>query len=449
MRKKHQSAAIFGALIYAVFPTLFLPVSMELESELSSLSLALCFALPTMVFFLRNISSGGRIPWFYIFMGIAATGLSDIFVLLMVLLPFLLIGLLTLPKSGFIKNFGKTSIYLALVFIATLSPYIIYCLVQGIGLTTFFQDQLFNTQVFNYAPNLIKPIEELSLIYGGAGVFLLVAFLIRNIVQKNERLSDEIVFIGLLVLISYVYTPFFEYSYVLLDPDQLSAFYGLLISIFGGLCLYAIFIFLEWTLDVFKKITPYLAPATVTLLAIAFFILQDGVQTSRLLPQTQPNDFFESYYDIINERIPYTYATVGPELDRGLARNRHYFMNYQFFLNNYGAIDSLYQQYLIVPSRQIAEQDVVPPASIFLFLEKPPYGSIQQGILYDAQGTMRDLEQWITSYRTLEGREIRVYHETEDAIIYEIINRDDESTIIGVLKNIYSTEDGRAARLFK
>ena len=446
---KHLSAALFSSLIYAVFPTLFLPVSMELESELTTLSFSLCFALPTMLFFLRNIRSAGKTPWFYIFMGIVATGLSNIFVLLMVLLPFMMLGILSLPKNNFIQRFGKVSLYLFVIYLITLAPYIFYCLLSGLSIEAFFQDQLFNTQVFSFTANMILPIEELSLFYFYAGIGLLAAFVIRMFVQKEKRIGDKMVFLMLFISVSYLYTPFFEYQYIYIDPDQLNSFYGFLICIFFGLSIYSVFIFLEWVVKPVKKLTPYIMPIVTLGIVVFLFSYQDGLKTSRMLPKTEPNGFFDAYYNIINERVPYTYATVGPELDRELSVNRHYFMNYQFFLNNYGAIDSLYQQYLMVPDDQRPEVQEVPPASIFLFVEKPPYGSIQQGILYDAQGTMRDIEQWLVTFRRLEGREIKIYHETEETVVYEIVNRDDESRIDGVLKNIYPKEEGRAARLFK
>lgn len=448
-RGQHQAAALFGAMIYAIFPTLFLPVSMELEAEMTSLSMALCFAFPTMIFYLSNIRSGGRTPWFYIIMGVAATGFTDIFVLLMVLFPFMLLGLISIPKKGFFKNFAKTFIYLLIVFVSTLLPYIIYCIVYGLEITTFFQDQLFNTQVFSFAPNLIMPIEDLSQLYIIIGLVFLLGYIIRFFVQRKKRIGDAIVFISFFIIISFIYTPYFEYQYVLIDPDQLNSFYGVMICIFAGLAMYSIMIFLEWAFSAAVKITPYIAPSLTAGFAIWFFILQGGFEISRILPKTQPNGFFDAYYNIINERVPYTYATVGPNLDSQLAKNRHYFMNYDFFLNNYGAIDSLYQQYLTVPDNQRPEEQEVPPASIFLFVEKPPYGSIQQGILYDAQGVMRDLEQWLASFRQLEGRDLKIYHETQETIVYEIINRESESTISGVLRNIYPEEEGRAARLFK
>jgi hypothetical protein len=40
-----------------------------------------------------------------------------------------------------------------------------------------------------------------------------------------------------------------------------------------------------------------------------------------VLPQTLPNGFFEAYYQIINERLPNTYATVSPPIDDVLSKN--------------------------------------------------------------------------------------------------------------------------------
>lgn len=447
--QKYPAAALFGTMLYAVFPSLFLPISMELESGSSSLAVALSFALPTMLMFLRNIRSGGSTPWFFIFMGIITTGLTDIFVLLMVLVPFLIIGFISIPGRNFWKNFGRIMAYLMGTVMLTLSPFILYCWINSISVKTFFQDQLFNTQVFSFTPNLIIPLQDLSIYYLIWGIVLLLVFALRHIIQKQKRVSDLIVFISFFTVLSYVYTPYFGYQYIWVDPDQLNMVYGIFISIVAGISLYSLFLFLEWLHSSFKKIVPYLSPVIMVAAAAGLLIFQGGFDRNRMFPQTLPNGFFEAYYEIINERVHYTYATVGPELDRELSLNRHYFMNYQYFLNNYGAIDSLYQQYLTVPAEQRTEVQEVPPASIFIFVEKPPYGSIQQGILYDAQSTMRDIEQWLESFRELEGRKLQVYHETDQAIVYEIVNREEESTIDGVLKNIYPEDQGRAARLLK
>ena len=62
---------------------------------------------------------------------------------------------------------------------------------------------------------------------------------------------------------------------------------------------------------------------------------------------------------------------------------------------------------------------------------------------------METLESWIERFNSLPNREVLVYRETDDAIIYEIINQKDESYIGDILMNIYPKEDGRAAKLFK
>ena len=65
-RGKNPIAALFGMSVYALIPTLVLPVSLDIEGATSSLSLAICFALPTAVLFLRNLRSIEKAPWSYV-----------------------------------------------------------------------------------------------------------------------------------------------------------------------------------------------------------------------------------------------------------------------------------------------------------------------------------------------------------------------------------------------
>ena len=91
----------------------------------------------------------------------------------------------------------------------------------------------------------------------------------------------------------------------------------------------------------------------------------------------------------------------------------------------------------------------IPPASIFVFIQKPPYNSIQQGILFQPEEQMIALSEWIDNFSMLPNREVFIYKETDDSIIYEILNRKDESYIGDILMNIYPKKEGRAAKLFK
>ena len=436
---KNRIAALVGMAIYSITPMYLTPIILDFEVEANSISLALCFAIPTCIFFLREVRLNKDASWFFISIGIFATALINLFVFLVVLIPILILGIFTLP----ITQYGKslfTSLFrlLVLCFIA-ISPYLIACLINGVSIGDFFQQELFDTLVFSYFPNLVIYLDLLSMYYlAGAGVLLLInIILIRAKIITDMK---ELVFLILFALISFIYTPYFPYSYTLIDPDQLNLFYSVCISVFIGI----LFLNISRIFYLFKKksLRTYniLNISSATLCLLALVILQKGVFANRALPETLPNGFFEAYYTIVNERIPYSYATVSPELDRKLAQNRHYFMNYEFFLDNYGVIDSLYQQYLLVP-KALREEKEIPPASIFLFLEKPPYSAIQQGILYDSQSTMNDMQQWVQVFQGMEGRNIKIYFDGEYTIVYEIINREKESRITSVLNNIYPEEE--------
>tara|TARA_R110000868_G_scaffold304437_23_gene565446 strand:+ start:11068 stop:13128 length:2061 start_codon:yes stop_codon:yes gene_type:complete len=432
---KNQVASLVGMAIYSFTPMYLTPIILDFEVEANSISLALCFAIPTCVFFLRHIRLDKKAFWFYISMGIFATALVNLFVFIIVLIPVLLLGLLTLPLSQYLKRFLSIFAKLFLIIILAISPYIIVCFLNGISIRDFFQQELFDTLVFSYFPNLVVYLDRLSIYYFEGAVFLILINIVFLLLKKTTQ-KKELVFLILFAIISFIYTPFFPFSYIIIDPDQLNLFYSVTISVFIGIVFLNVLRLFEFLKNKSNRIFTFLNGSIAIIGILSIIFLQGGIFISRSLPETLPNGFFDAYYTIVNERVPYTYATVSPELDRGLAENRHFFMNYEFFLDNYGIIDSLYQQYLLVP-KALRTQKEIPPASIFLFLEKPPYSAIQQGILYDSQNTMKDMEQWIQVFSGMKGRNIKVYYESEDAIIFEIINREKESRISSVLNNIY------------
>ena len=436
---KNQMAALFGMAIYAITPMYLSPIILDLEVEANSISLALTFAIPTCIFFLRRIRSEDKTFWFYTVMGVFATALINIFVFLIVLLPIMVLGLLTIPFKEYTQRMLRALLYLLASSLLAISPYVIFCVWNGISLRDFFQQELFDTLVFSYFPNLITYLDELSIYYLiGAGILIVIN--IALLTRKKLDQKKELVFLFLFSLVAYIYTPYFPFSYILIDPDQLNLFYAVTIAVFLGLVFLNISRLFSFLLRKSPKVYKAANVSSMITFIVVIIFLQKGVLVSRALPETLPNGFFEAYYSIVDERVPYTYATVGPELDRQLALNRHFFMNYEFFLDNYGVIDSLYQQYLTLPKESRAGEDI-PPASIFLFLEKPPYSGIQQGILYNSQNTMSDMQQWISVFEGLEGRKIEVYYESEDAIIYEIINRGEESRINTVLMNIFPKKE--------
>lgn len=435
-KNKYPIAPILGMSVYAIVPLLFLPVSLDQQVQANSLDLALCFAVPTFTIFMRNLRSKYKSPWFYVLSGFLATAFINLFVAFIILLPLLFLGLLSLPRRNYFQSFYKVTLYLISLSLLVIVPFLVVGYAEGVEFRTFLMAQLYDIQAYSYFPLLIMPIGELSTLYLYISAGLMAYFIIDYFASGQKFIRDEIAFLLVFAIIAVRYTPLLDIGQLFwIDTDQLSEFYAIMIGIFVSISFSVM-------LEIFDRLTPisektmYGISWVVLIITIpALIFMQGGFRLSRALPSTVPNGFFEAYYQIINERLPYSYATVGPDVQRIQAKNRHFYMDYEYFLDEYGAIDAEYREQL-----QTETVEDVPPASIFIFAEKAPYGAIQQGILYDSQSVMRDIDQWITEFRELPNRTVKVFYEGPSTIVYEIVNRSTESRVSDILYHIYPDE---------
>ena len=432
-KNRHPIAPIMGMAIYALVPLLFLPVSLDQQVQASGVDLALCFAVPTFTIFMRNLRSTYKSPWFYVVSGFVATAFINLFVAFIILLPMMFVGLLALPRRNYLKSFYRVSVYLIFLSVIVLIPFVVVCFLQGIEPRAFILSQLYDMQAYSYFPLLVMPLGELSYIYILIAAGLLVYYLIDYLFSDKDYVRDEIAFLLVFALVALRFTPALDIGELFwIDTDQLNEFYAVLIGILASVLFAAPLELLNKIKRIPESAIYKLSWGLLLISIPALIYWQGGIRVSRMLPSTVPDGFFEAYYQIVEERLPYTYATVGPEVQRIQAKNRHFYMDYDYFLDEYGAIDSLYHQ-------QLGQESIeeVPPASIFIFAEKPPYGNIQQGILYNASGVMRDVEQWMADFRTLPDREVRIFFENSTTKVYEIVNRENESKVSDILYHIY------------
>lgn len=435
--ERYPAGALFGTGLYALTPLLIMPITFERQIEANSLELALCFALPTIMLLLRKLRSRDKVPEFYLYAGFFATGMVNLFVAYVVLLPALML-ILASPTRADKQERGYLFIHVLGATAVTSFPFMLDIMIKGIEVESFLRLQLFDTRVFSYYPRLLMPMGQLSGWYIlGAALLALVA-LARYYWRQSASARMEIIYLLLFILVSIAYVPYFHIGNVIIDTDQLSAFYAVLVAILGGLIFINLVRGVAWIAGRWK---PAMHATRIILFAGgvgALMMMQGGIVTSRTLPSTMPNDFYNAYYKIINERLPYTYATVWPELNRNLATNRHYFMNYQYLLNDFADIDSTYYAERDLPlSRRSVDQ--VPPASVFVFVENPPYGDIQQGILYNAGEVMQRVERWIRQYARKPNRTVRTFYHTDRTTVYELEIRPDASDIDEVLSHTRPT----------
>lgn len=434
-KNKYPAAVMAGMAIYALAPLFWMPVSFDQQVDAGSLDLALCFALPTMILFVRNLRNHYKSPWFYPLIGFTATAMVNLFVAYVILLPLILFGLGTMHKESF-RSTSHIALMLLSVSLINLLPYSIYCYIYNVEVQQFLLRQLYDTQVYSYFPTLMWPLEKLSTVYMLIAAIVSLYYIIRWLLLR-ENLRDEFIFSVIFLGISSLYIPEVDSnSFLWFDIDQLNSLYALMIALFISVVFTMV---LELIRAIFKlgaKKMQIFSWGLITAIFCSFIFVQGGLKVSRVTPGTIPNGFMKAYYNIIEERQPYTYAIVGPKVQQIMAKNRNFFMEYSFFLEEYHKIDSLYQVQLQLPA---VEQDgsKVPPASVFVFAEKAPYQSIQQGILYNASSVMHDVEQWIARYKELPNRRVEIFYSDHAITVYELVNSPLESKISNILMEVY------------
>jgi len=160
-KKKYSWAPLMGVSVYALVPMLFIPISLDQQIEVSSMDLALCFALPTFIISIRSLRREQPHYCFYVCSGFVATAMTNLFVTLALLLPLLLLGFVIVPTNYFSRTINKMAVYLGLVGILIAIPFLVGSLYYGVSFESFLLSQFFYIQSYNYYPLLIRPIETL------------------------------------------------------------------------------------------------------------------------------------------------------------------------------------------------------------------------------------------------------------------------------------------------
>lgn len=423
-------APLFGTAIFGIIPTLFLPIDLNHQVEANMLMFSLCFGIPSIVSFALERE---KMPekMFFISMGIIATGLTNLFVLLMVVLPFIMISyffrLFTLGlKSGF-----RVLIRIISSLIVVAIPYALYVYRYQMNWLDFIQQQLFSTSIYSNLTHLILPIDDLSQIYIVISALLLVVYGIIFLTKRNKSILAVVGFLFVFILISAIYIPDFHIGYNVIDIDQLNSFYTILTSVLFGIAFFTLVLIIRLPFKARPRISLILN-GIVFIGIIAFMITKSGVgDFYQPASKTFPGSFYKAYYKIINDNVPNTYTVVAPDIDSTMARNRHGFMDYKYFLQNYPARDSVYYNTYY---ENVKERDKHNDLSnLFVFLEKKPYDEIEVGIMPDQQEVMPAMINWLNSYRTKKYRKVKLYFDSSDILVYEIVNNSSSSNVYNVL----------------
>lgn len=427
--------ALSSMIFFGLIPTILLPVAVNNQIEADKLYFAFCFAIPTILLFIKDRQDVSKKPMFFVMAGMIATGLTNIFVLLVVVIPIIIITFLV-QVGKFKASKNLSDLYRLIISLSiSLSPTLLFVIYKKLNLWDYFKGQLFSINVFSRLNTLVFPIDILSQYYLIIASVLFLIYLVLYVIRKNTFFLNITIFLMLFITISFAYTNHKDIGYTYIDWDQLNPFYALLITGLFGISFYTVTLPLYSLNPTFKtKIFRNILSGIIIIGIISGInYYNKGFKLYKPESQTLPGSFFKAYYKIINNHVPHTYTVVAPDIFSTLALNRHNAMDYEYFLDHYSKKDSIfYVNYDIKNSKEQKKRKQNLP-NIFLFVENKPYDKIQAGILPNKENIMTNMNRWLYKNGKLKQRNIKIYYKSPEVNVYEIINSPDNSSILNVL----------------
>lgn len=408
-------ACLFFALCYVLSP---INISYILQHK--PMFLALSIAIPGMVFYLKpSLLKFNKRNYFYNFsFAFIAIGLVDMFTLLVMVLPFLLIGFIFSNKNSVShKLIALKSFVLSLTIL-----FIIYytsCYLIGYDFQVFLKSSLIAASSYTYFPHLIASYNILMLYYIAISLGLIVFLLVLTYGFKEDW-HEAFVFLILfifLILLSNVNNKWIDNSLI----KQAIAVY---IPIFIGICIGVI---LRITYPLYKKLD-FLTSYFVVVIIIASFYFSYQFQAPEFKKlkesDTTARKILDAYENITDKFFPFSYSVVNDYSTHSISTNQHFFVNYEEFLATYLNKDLMYFKHRKKVKYLQSHPEIVLPKSVIIFLYKKKAEKIPS--LADSYELYPKVKLQLDILKS-RGRTINVIYSNDIFDVYEIINEPNEA----------------------
>ncbi|HQA74126.1 MAG: hypothetical protein R2805_07220 [Flavobacterium sp.] len=410
-------ACLFFALCYVLSP-----INIFYILQHKPMFLALSLAIPGMVFYLNpTLLKFNKKNYFYNFVfAFVAIGLVDMFTLLLMVLPFVIIGFI-FSKKEFIahKLIALKAFVISIVLLAII--YGTSCYLIGYDFDVFLNSSLIAASSYTYFPHLILPYNVLMSYYIVASLAIILILLVLTYGFKenwHEAFSFLILFI-FLILLSNVKNEW-------IDNATLKQAIAIYIPIFIGI---AIGLLLRILNPIFKKIqflTPYFAGVLIVAICFAAFHFQSPEFNKLKKSDTTARKILDAYENITSEFFPFSYSVVNDYSTHSISTNQHFFVNYEDFLNNYLDKDYQYFKYRKKIKYLKNHSEIVLPKSVIVFLYKKKATKLSS--LAESYKLSSKLKLQLDVLKS-RGRKIDIIYSNEIFDVYEIINEPNEARV--------------------
>lgn len=430
-------APVITALFFTFAHTI-IPVNIEFVLKNNSIFSALTLAIPSMVFMLNPTILNLKKYNYYILLTLCfiAIGLINLVVLLICLPLFILITLLLNCQKDNKQYWIGLSSYLSGTFVILL-VYALVCYHLETDLEFFLHSNLVDTHAFTYLPRLEYPYADLMLFYQIVSGFGILAMLLLTWIKK-ENWKMPLVFMFFfngLILFSHINNSWLDTDLII---TMIPVFLPITIGLNAALIVKLIDPIFKEKLILSKVFYGIMIAGFVGLLVQ----IQMRIITKLELTDRTPTTVLNAYDQISRSYIPYTYAVVNVNSAQLISTNKHYFINYDYFLDNYIYRDSIYNKYKGTPHYFEKHSQMVLPNSIFVFVYNPNkikeknlevengHKALHKHILDidDPESLFSDGSRKAPKVLAIinklkqKGREINLYFDSDDVKVYEIVN---------------------------
>jgi len=419
---RKQAPGIFAGLSFALFYG-FLPINIDLIAEHKSVFTALIIALPTMYFCIypQSFSYSKKAKFYWLITLFSAILLLDLFVGVLLLLPYLLVLFIFKLKDN-LKQITQVLLayFFSLAFIGTIYGIAALLIKEDFG--DFILSNFYSFDTYTYNPHLVAPFRDLMNYYQiAAVVFLLIA--IYNYFKKSHKWLASLVFLSFINLMFGIY----QLDTGLVDLDILSQVLCIFLPIFFGIILNVmvnLFSIFNFSPKVGIRLEVIIGSIVITVLTIFTF---PSVATLNFKENKTENVVFKAYSKIQSQNLPYSYAVVNALPYFSFSRNSHYYYNYDYFNNTYIELDRRFNRYKNNLEYLQNNPDIILPETMYVFV----YKDIQEA--NQAKKAIVEKQRNLTLERLellkMKGRDVDVYYEDETLEVYQIENRERASNI--------------------
>ena len=411
-------ASFFFSLVYIITP-----LNVYFILKANPTFMALTFILPAFVYFLKpNIVKIQKLNYFASFLvAFTAIGLISFFAFCVLIPPFLLLGIFITRYKQKGNNLLVLLSYI-LAFTIVFGIYYVSSIYQKANLLEFFHTNLLSVSSYTYVPQLILPYEKIiqyfqySTLLGGILILFLAFF---NKVNWRETFIFFFYF-NFLILLSSV-----ENKWI--DRDLITNSLVVFIPIILGLN--AAIVIRIFELSMIRLEKPKLISIPLSIILILWFsIYYQKKNINKLtVSDSTPKQILDAYDKIGQTYYPYSYTVVNDPTTQIISTNKHFFMNYSYFLQEYPKIDSIYFRNKNHPHFLMKNPQFSVSKSVLVFVLNDK-SKAENNIFSENKSLNSELIKELELLKK-RGRKIDLFYNSEILQVFEIVNEPEESKI--------------------